>query len=174
MRLTPLLAAAVAAVSLLTAPLSHADALASAAPKNEAQRAVLKVVQRWHDLYNGDDVDAFVKETYAKDANVWFTGASAHGHEQFLKVENGVKKGAPGRYMRINHLDFLDDQRALVEAVVLDRARPDFYSPWIAILTVKDGKIVNDRTYLDPARWPGIDQAKAFVTPGGLGSPGDK
>lgn len=143
-------------------------------PKNDVQRATLAAVQRWHDLYNGDDVDAFVLETYASDANVWFTGASAHGHEQFLKVERGVKKGAPGRHMRIDHLHFLDDQRVIVEAVVLDRARPDYFSPWIAILTIKDGRIVNDRTYLDPANWPGIDLIKDLVTPGGLGSPKDK
>lgn len=146
----------------------------TAAPQSDAQRAMLEVVQRWHDLYNSDDVEGFVLKNYAKDANVWFTGASAHGHDQFLSVEAGVKKGAPGRYMRIDHLHFLDDERVIVEAVVLDRARPDFYSPWIAILTIQDGKIVNDRTYLDPSRWPGIEQALDVVTPGGLGSSQDQ
>ena len=169
-----LIAAAFVLGSLALSPQVFADGLKRAAAKTEGQRAMLKAVQRWHDLYNGDDVDQFVLETYAKDANVWFTGASAHGHEQFLKVERGVKKGAPGRYMRIDHIHFLGDDRTIVEAVVLDRARPDYYSPWIAILTIKDGRIVNDRTYLDPTRWPGIDQVKDVVTPGGLGSPQDK
>lgn len=143
-------------------------------PANDAQREMLAAVQRWHDQYNSDDVDAFVLENYAKDASVWFTGASAHGHDQFLSVERGVKRGAPGRYMRIEHLHFLDDQRIVVEAVVLDKARPEFFSPWIAILTIQDGKVVNDRTYLDPANWPGIDQVIDVVTPGGLGSAGDR
>lgn len=142
--------------------------------RNDAQRAMLDVIQRWHDLYNSDDVDAFVLQTYAKDANVWFTGASAHGHDQFLSVERGVKRGCPGRHMRIDHIHFLDDQRAVVEAVVLDHARPDFSSPWIAILTIENGKVVNDRTYLDPANWPGIDQVVDLVTPGGLGTAGDR
>lgn len=143
-------------------------------PQSDAQRAMLKVIERWHDLYNSDDVEQFVLACYAKDANVWFTGASAHGHDQFLSVETGVKTGAPGRYMRIDHVHFLDDERAIVEAAVLDRARPEFFSPWIAILTIKDGKIVNDRTYLDPSRWPGIERVLDVVTPGGLASSQDK
>lgn len=167
-------AAALLLASLVLSPSVLADGLETAAPKTDAQRAMLSFVQRWHDQYNSDNVDQFVLENYAKDANVWFTGASAHGHEQFLKVGRGVKTGAPGRYMRIDHVHFLGDERAIVEAVVLDRTRPDFYSPWIAILTIRDGKIVDDRTYLDPSRWPGIDKVKDVVTPGGLGSPQDK
>ena len=143
-------------------------------PANDAQRAMLEVVQRWHDQYNSEDVDGFVINNYARDASVWFTGASAHGHDQFLSVERGVKRGCPGRHMRIDHLHFLDDRRVIVEAVVLDHARPDFLSPWLAILTIEDGKVVEDRTYLDPVNWPGIDQVVDIVTPGGLGSAADR
>ena len=71
--------------------------------------------------------------------------------------------------MRIDRVLFAGDDTAIVEAVVLDSARPDYFSPWCAILTFRNGKIVQDRTYLDPARWPGIEAAKGIPTPGGLG-----
>jgi hypothetical protein len=143
---------------------------ANANPQTKAQKAMLAVVQRWHDTYNTDP-DKMILETYAKDADVMFTGASVHGHDQFLKLERGIKEKAPGRYMRVDQIYFIGDERTVVEAVILDSARPDFYSPWCAILKFKDNKIVLDRTYLDPANWPGIEAAKGVVTPGGLGAP---
>lgn len=144
--------------------------LKNAAPRTDAQRAMLKVVQRWHDTYNGE-VEKMILETYAENADVYFTGASAHGREQFMKLEKTIKAAAPGRSMRIDQIYFIGDERTVVEAVILDSARPDFFSPWCAILEIRDGRIVRDHTYLEPNRWPGIEAVAGIPTPGGLGAP---
>ncbi|MGQ0698379.1 MAG: nuclear transport factor 2 family protein [Panacagrimonas sp.] len=140
----------------------------TATPQTDAQRAMLKVVQRWHDTYN-TEVEKMILETYDKNADVFFTGASAHGHEQFMRLEKAIKTAAPGRYMRIDQIYFIGDDRTVVEAVILDSAKPDFFSPWCAILQIKDSKIVRDHTYLEPARWPGIESVTGIPTLGGLG-----
>ncbi len=155
------------AVLLLVTTASGAAGL-NAAPVNDAQRAVLALVEHWQQTYN-DDVERMIADCYAPDAEVMFTGASARGHAQFLKLERAIKAAAPGRIMRIDRVLFAGDDRAIVEAVILDKARPDFMSPWIALLTVRDGRIVRDRTYLDPAHWPGIEATAGIPTPGGLG-----
>ena len=154
----------------LTASAQAEIAEGVAEPRTEKQQKILEVVKRWEHNYN-EDVEKMVTESYAPDARVAFTGASVKGKAQFLKLEKAIKGAAPGRKMRIDRILFAGDDVAIVEAVILDTARPDFYSPWCAILTIKDGKIVEDHTYLDPARWPGIDAAKDIPTPGGLGAP---
>ena len=141
-----------------------------AKPRNEKHKKMLEVVKRWERNYN-EEVEKMVTENYASDAHVAFTGASVKGQEQFLKLEKAISKAAPGRKMRIDRILFAGEDIAIVEAVILDSARPDFFSPWCAILTIKDGKIVEDHTYLDPSRWPGIEAAKDIPTPGGLGAP---
>lgn len=140
-----------------------------AAPQTPAQHANLALVEHWQQTYN-EQVSRMVSDCYAPDAHVQFTGGEARGHAQFLQVENAVVAGCPGRRMRVDRVLFCGDDTAVVEAVVLDSARPDYHSPFCAILVIRDGRIVQDRTYLDPANWPGIAQAAAFVTPGGLGA----
>ncbi len=144
----------------------------NAKPKTARQKAILKAIEHWRVTYNSD-VETFIKETYAADADVVFTGASAHGQEQFMKLEKAIIAGAPGRKMRVDRVEFIGDDTALVEAVNLDSARPDFFTPWCAILKFnKENKIVLDRTYLHPERWPGIEGAKDLVTlTGSLGAP---
>ncbi len=49
----------------------------------------------------------------------------------------------------------------VVEATLFDPDQGDEWrSPFCAILTFKDGCIVEDRTYLDDTRWPGFQQPK--------------
>lgn len=169
-KLLPALFLALVAGAFTTSAL--ADGLDNVKPKTPRQKAILKALGHWRDTYNGPDPEFFIKETYAADADVMFTGASAHGYDQFIKLEKAILAGAPGRKMRVDRVDFIGNDTALVEAVNLDSARPDFYTPWCAILLFnKDNKIVLDRTYLHPERWPGIDGVKDLVTPGGLGAP---
>lgn len=163
--------AAFAGMTLILAGTASADpGIDNAKPKTEPQKAMLKVIDHWRDTYN-NDVEKMIGDTYAKDATVTFNAARVAGHDQFLRLEKAIKAAAPGRMMRVDRVLFIDDQTAVVEAVILDKARPDFFSPWIALLTIRDGKIVQDRTYLEPHRWPGIEVAAPIVTPGGLGDP---
>ncbi|MGH8597217.1 MAG: nuclear transport factor 2 family protein, partial [Gammaproteobacteria bacterium] len=150
--------------------IAWAQAAEIATPQTDQQRQNLEVVRHWEATYNEGPADVFIKESYAQDADVYFTGASAHGHQQFIKLETAILAAAPGRKMRIDRILFSGDDIVIVEAVILDTARPEFFSPWVALLTIRDGKIVQDRTYLEPVRWPGIEAAAGIPTPGGLGA----
>lgn len=156
----------------LATPLQSFAATEIAEPQTLQQQQNLALVEKWRDSYNNAaDGGQFVTDCYAPDATVLFTGAYAQGHEQFVRLERAIKNAAPGRSMRVDRIRFIGDDVVVVEAVVLDSARPDFFSPWIALLTIADGRIVEDRTYLDPAHWPGIEAAAGIPTPGGLGAP---
>lgn len=73
------------------------------------------------------------------------------------------------RKLRLDRVRFSDEDTAIVEGVLLDGARPDFYSPFCCILTAKDGRFVKEHAYINPDQWPGLEAAAAYVTPGGLG-----
>lgn len=141
--------------------------------KNEATRNLLQLVRRWEETYNSD-VERLVLECYAPDAHLCFNMAEVRGHAQLMRVVKGVLGACPTRRMRVDRVRFSGDDTAIVEAVVLDDARPDFFSPFCAILRVKHGRIVEDRTYLEPTRWPGLEGAIEHVSPGGLGSPSSR
>ncbi len=138
-----------------------------AAPQNEAQQKLLEVVERWRDTYN-EDVEDFV-QVYAPDAHIRFPGGEACGHEQFRKIERAVADACPTRRLRVDTVRFSSEETAIVEGVLLDEKRPDYCSPYCCILTARDGRIVEDRAYLNPNDWPGLVAAAPHVTPGGLG-----
>lgn len=138
-------------------------------PKTDAQRALLKLVERWQETYNTGAVDRMVAECYAPDALVQFTGGETRSGEQHLQLEQAILRGCPGRYMRIDRVQFCGDDTAIVEAVMLDKARPDFWTPFCVIHVVRDGKVVEDRIYLEGHIWPGMETGAHLVTPGGVG-----
>ena len=61
----------------------------NAAPANDAQRAMLTLIEHWQDTYN-NHVEQMITDCYAPDADVLFTGASAKGHAQFTKLEQAI------------------------------------------------------------------------------------
>lgn len=126
-------------------------------------------VRHWEHTYN-HDVERLVRECYAPDAHLCFNMAEVRGHEQLLRVVRGLLAACPTRRMRVDRVRTVEADIALVEAVILDDARPAFYSPFCSILRFTDGLIVEDRTYLEPTRWPGLEGAMAHVSPGGLGA----
>lgn len=140
-------------------------------PRNTAQQQVLERVRQWESLYNRD-VERLVLDCYAEDAFLCFNAAEVRGHEQLMRVCQGVYRACPTRRMRVDRVLLRGDDTAIVEAVVLDTSRPDFYSPFCSILHMAGGRIVRDHTYLEGTRWPGLEGAVAHVSPGGLGQPG--
>ncbi|MGH7805704.1 MAG: nuclear transport factor 2 family protein [Candidatus Binatia bacterium] len=140
----------------------------TATPRNDSERNLLELVRHWEETYN-TQVERMITECYAPNADVYFTGGEAHGHEQFTRLEKAIVGAAPERRMRVDRVLFAGDDTVVVEAVVLNGADPGYSSPFCAILTVQGGKIIRDHTYLEPARWPGIEAAADIVTPGGLG-----
>jgi ketosteroid isomerase-like protein len=67
-----------------------------------------------------------------------------------------VVAAAPRRRTRIERAMASGDT-VVVEALLFDPDQgEDWQLPWCAVLRFRDGKIVSDHTYLDPARWPGF------------------
>jgi hypothetical protein len=139
-----------------------------AAPQTDAQRKLLELVKRWIETYNNEG-ENFVRVCYSPDAHILLPGGEVRGHEQYLKIEEAVLGACPKRKLRLDRVRFSDEDTAIVEGVLLDDARPDFYSPFCCILTARDGKFVEEHAYINPGQWPGLDAAAAYVTPGGLG-----
>lgn len=139
-------------------------------PRNAHERALLDVVKRYEDTYN-HDVEKLVLEVYSHDVHLYMTGGEIHGKDQFLAVELAILKAAPQRRMRIDRALICNEETVVIEAAILDDARPDFFSPLCVIFTIRNGKIVRDHSYLDPGQWPGIAAAAPLATPGGLGKP---
>jgi ketosteroid isomerase-like protein len=122
----------------------------------------LEVVKRWAETYN-NDVDLMVSECYAENCSAasMLGGSKIEGHSPFRKLERRVLKAAPKRKIRLEHTHAAGDV-VVVEATLLDPDQGDAWqSPFCAVLTFKDGKIVEDRTYLDETRWPGGMQKRA-------------
>lgn len=139
-------------------------------PQNDTQRNLLQLVRRWEETYNSD-VERLVFDCYAPDCFLCFNSAEVRGHEQLMRVVKGVFGACPTRRMRVDRVLFSGDDTIVLEAVILDQAQPDFFSPFCSILQVRDGRIAEDHTYLEPTRWPGLEGAVAHVSPGGLGKP---
>lgn len=136
--------------------------------RSEHERGLLDVVRRYEHYYN-TDVEKLVLEVYAPGVDLYMTGGEVHGQDPFLAVERAILAAAPRRRMHIDRVHVCGEQTVVLEAVILDDARPDFFSPFCAVLTIRDGRIVEDHSYLDPAQWPGIAAAAPFASPGGLG-----
>jgi ketosteroid isomerase-like protein len=139
-------------------------------PADANERTLLRVAQLWEQYYN-DDVSRMVSDCYAPDADIFVTGASVHGRATLDQVEKEIENAVPGRRMRVDRAHFAGTETIVLEAVILDDADADYFSPFCTVLTIRDGLIVNDHTYLDPGRWPGLAAAAPLVTPGGLGTP---
>jgi ketosteroid isomerase-like protein len=116
----------------------------------------VEIVKRWAEMYN-HDVERFVQECYAENCSAasMLGGSKIEGHPPFRKLEQRVLKAAPRRSIRLDHTHAAGEV-VVVEATLLDPDQGDAWqSPFCAVLTFKDGKIVEDRTYLDETHWPG-------------------
>ena len=79
------------------------------------------------------------------------------GPEQFLQVERAVLAAAPKRYMRLEHLHASGDV-VTMEVTLLDPdAGENWTIPFVAVLTMRDGKIAIDGSYAGYTNWRGLD-----------------
>ena len=126
---------------------------------DELAKRNLEVVKDWAEYYN-HDVDRMVSECYAENCSAAsiLGGAKVEGLALFRKLEQRVLKAAPRRKIRVDHTHAAGDV-VVVEATLFDPDRgDDWQSRFCAVLTFKDSRIVEDRTYLDETRWPGMQR----------------
>lgn len=114
----------------------------------------LQTALRWGELYNSDSVH-MVTECYAPGCTVMIKGAfTFHGHDTFVALERGVHRVAPNRYAAAERLIAVANI-IVCQGILTDPSRGDSWSsPFCAVLTFEEGKIVRDETYLDLSRWP--------------------
>jgi hypothetical protein len=140
-----------------------------ATPQTDAESSLLELVKLWVNTYN-EQGENFVPVCYSQDLYVKLPGGEARGREQYVEIEKAVMRECPSRRLRLDRVRFSEEHTAIVEGVLLDDTRPDFYSPFCCILTARDGKFVEEHAYINPTEWPGLEAAAPHVTPGGLGS----
>lgn len=133
----------------------------------DEERTNLEAMQRWNDLYDGDDMEAFVKDCYSPGYALTlvdgtdFNGAEATlaGDVQaFIDVEKLIKSECPGRRIEV-HKAIASGDTVVLEAALVDDARPDFRLGWIGVYVLRDGLIVSDNSYLNHRHWPGLLKA---------------
>ncbi|MCC6710056.1 MAG: nuclear transport factor 2 family protein [Gammaproteobacteria bacterium] len=114
------------------------------------------LVERWAQYYN-DDATRMVEECYAEDCKVYPMGLGViEGRKGLQKVEDAVLAKAPQRRLQVLRTHIVGDT-ACVECELRDAARGAEWSvPFVAVLTIRDGVVVTDRTYADWSRWPGL------------------
>ncbi|MGW5868985.1 nuclear transport factor 2 family protein [Streptomyces sp. NPDC055239] len=124
----------------------------------------LQATQRWIELYNTDVhrmIDEMYRKTQVECPGLLAITDAATQHA----VEQLVLDAAPDRRARIEHAVAKDDDVA-VECVLHGtdgRTTEPWSTHWCAFLTFQDGLIVNDRTYLDVAAWPGSADVIALL-----------
>jgi len=118
--------------------------------------ALLALVDTWCETYNVDPA-RMVRECYAENCRVYPMGLGViEGHEGLLAVEATVLAKAPQRRMRVEHRH-VSGNVVCVEATLLNPgAGADWALPFVAVLSVEQGRIAIDRTYADWSRWPGL------------------
>jgi limonene-1,2-epoxide hydrolase len=114
------------------------------------------LVERWAQFYN-DDVTRMVRECYAPDCQVYPMGLGViAGQAKLQKVEDALLAQAPHRRLHVLRTHFAGDT-ACVEAELRDPDRgAEWCVPFVAVLTLRDGRVIVDRTYADWSRWPGM------------------
>jgi SnoaL-like protein len=147
-------------------PHQHAD---GRSPTAEEQRN-LATMERFRELYNGDDMERFVRESYAPtfhvlnlDGSSWSATKANRQNllddsDVFIRAQVFIRDRAPGRRMTYRRL-IASGNVVTVEASIVDDARAGWELSWCGIYTFDaDGRIVSDHTYLNRHDWPGISE----------------
>ena len=147
-------------------PHQHAD---DRSLTDEEQRNVA-AMDRFRELYNGEDMARFVTEAYATSFNVLnldgssWTASRANRQnlvtdpETFLRAEAFIKSKAPGRRMVYRRL-IPSGNVVTLEASIVDESRPGWELSWCGIYTFDgEGRIISDHSYLNRRDWPGISE----------------
>ena len=119
-------------------------------------QAIQTLVDNWAEYYN-HDATRMVAECYAEDCTVYPMGMGAiKGRKGLQKVEDAVLAKAPHRRLDVLRTHIAGDT-VCVECELRDPDRgADWSVPFVAVLTVRDGVVITDRTYADWSRWPGL------------------
>ena len=118
----------------------------------EQRNRLMEIGKQYEELYN-TDIERFVRELYTPDFEVVGPGVgSVRGYDTFIRVEKAILRRSPKRKMRIDRFVVdVDTDTVVVEGVNLnsEKGPGDNSHHFIAVLVCRDGKIVQDRTYVN-------------------------
>lgn len=118
----------------------------------------LDIVQQWMTLYN-TDVHRMIEESYADTFRVVCPGLlEITDKKNFHEIEQHVLDAAPDRKFRIED-SITTGNKVIVECVLFGTDPHDghtWHTPWCAILTLDNGQVVEDHSYIDATNWPGV------------------
>jgi hypothetical protein len=153
----------------LDPPHEHADGRPLTA---EEQRNVA-AMERFRELYNGEDMERFVRDAYAPsfhvlnlDGSSWTAGGANRQNlvedpDTFLRAEVFIKAKAPGRRMVYRRV-IPSGNVVTLEATIVDESRPGWELSWCGVYTFDaDARIISDHSYLNRNDWPGISELLA-------------
>ncbi len=145
---------------------THADGRSM----SDEERRNVAAMERFRELYNGEDMERFVREAYAPsfhvlnlDGSGWTAGGANPQNllvdtDAFIRAEVIIKAKAPGRRMVFRRV-IPSGNVVTVEASIVDDARSGWELSWCGIYTFDgDGRIVSDHTYLNRMDWPGLGE----------------
>ncbi|MGV0771742.1 nuclear transport factor 2 family protein [Mycobacterium syngnathidarum] len=116
----------------------------------------MDVTRKWIDLMS-TDVHRGIDEIYAPEFEVILPGFLRFTDKsEFHTVEGIVLEAAPDRRFEIVHA-VARGEIVVVEGLTTysDQEGNQQESFWCAILTIEDGRITSDHSYIDPATYPG-------------------
>lgn len=118
------------------------------------ERINVETVRLWGELYNSD-VTRMVTECYDPECTVDVKGfMQYHGHAPFIALEQRVHSVAPQRRGIPERIIAKGDVVIVQASLVNPDMGPDWKSPFCVVLTLRNGKILRDETYLDMTSWP--------------------
>jgi hypothetical protein len=147
-------------------PHQHADGR----PLSDEEQRNAAAMERFRELYNGEDMERFVREAYAPafhvlnlDGSSWTASRANRQNlltdaEMFVRAEVFIKAKAPGRRMLFRRV-IPSGNVVTIEGSIVDESRPGWELSWCGIYTFDgDGRITSDHSYLNRADWPGISE----------------
>jgi len=118
----------------------------------EQRNRLMEIGRQYAELYN-TDVEKMARELYAPDFEVVGPGVgTVRGADAFIRVEKAILRRTPERQMRLDRIVVdVDTDTVVVEGVNLNSEKQpgDHAHHFIAVLVCQDGKIVQDRTYVN-------------------------
>ena len=113
-------------------------------------------IDNWLRHYNAGRLHELIVDCYAPSFVLRIMGGpTITTYDDFLAFEQSVVELAPKRHLTLDRVHACGRDVLVLEAVLRDPARGnDWALPWCTVMTFDNGKIIEDRNYLDFGLWP--------------------
>lgn len=115
-----------------------------------------RTIERWLQHYNEGRLHELIVDCYSTSFILRIMGGpTITRYEDFLAFEQSVVAMAPKRRLVLDRVHACGNRVLVLEALLFDPDRgPDWQLPWCTVMTFENGKIIEDRNYLDFGHWP--------------------